>query len=79
MRGKMRKTRGKMEITIKDLRHWNDDFKEGDLERRIVKLKTISTSKRYPDGYTYREAVRRAILEDGKIIDLTIHERDFLK
>jgi len=42
-----------MEITIKDLRHWNDDFKEEDLEKRIVKLKTICSggcSLRYAES-----------------------------
>jgi hypothetical protein len=49
----------------------DEDFEKGDLKKKVIKMYTVSNTRRY-GLYTYREAVRLAELEDGKKLILYI-------
>ncbi len=61
-----------------EIRRWNSGLDAVDLdsvkELKFVAFKSSSTTKTYPGGYWYREAVRLGILENGQEIIITVHE-----
>jgi len=42
-----------------------DKVVEDNLDKRIIKTRTVTNSKRYPDGYIYQEVLLYIILENS--------------
>jgi len=61
-----------------EIRRWNSGLDAVDLdslkELKFVAFRSSSTTKTYPGGYWYREAVRLGKLENGQEIIITVHE-----